>query len=79
MKGGNGAGREPRNKTQDVLGPLVTKIVGSFNGHDIMVVKVQGEFVWHSHRNTDDFFLVLKGNLTIRLKDGDVHLGPGDL
>jgi mannose-6-phosphate isomerase-like protein (cupin superfamily) len=55
------------------------KIVTSFNGHDVMVVKVKGEFVWHSHPDTDDFFLVLKGYLTIRLRDGDVHLGPGDL
>jgi len=55
------------------------KIVAGFNGHDVMVVKVQGEFVWHSHPDTDDFFLVLKGNLTIQLRDGDVHLGPGDL
>lgn len=55
------------------------KIVARFNGHDVMVVKLQGEFVWHSHADTDDFFLVLKGNLTIQLRDGDVHLGPGDL
>ena len=38
------------------------KIIAQFNGHDVMVVKVQGEFVWHSHAETDDFFLVLKGN-----------------
>lgn len=55
------------------------KIVERFNGHDIMVVKVLGEFVWHSHADTDDFFLVLKGRLTIELRDGVVHLGPGDL
>lgn len=55
------------------------KIVGSFNGHDVMVVKAQGEFVWHSHPDTDDLFLVLKGRLTIQLRDGDVRLGPGDL
>lgn len=55
------------------------KIVGRFNGHDVMVVKAKVEFVWHSHPDTDDFFLVLKGNLTIELRDGDVHLGPGDL
>ena len=55
------------------------KIVSQFNGHDVMVVKVKGEFVWHSHPDTDDFFLVLKGALTIQLRDGDVHLGPGDL
>lgn len=55
------------------------KIIAGFNGHDVMLVKVKGEFVWHSHPDTDDFFLVLKGNLTIDLKDGEVHLGPGDL
>lgn len=55
------------------------RIVAAFNGHDVMVVKVKGEFVWHSHPDTDDFFLVLKGRLTIQLRDGDVNLGPGDL
>ena len=55
------------------------KIVTTFNGHDVMVVKVKGEFVWHSHPETDDFFLVLKGHLTIQLRDGAVQLGPGDL
>jgi mannose-6-phosphate isomerase-like protein (cupin superfamily) len=53
--------------------------VASFNGHDVMVVKVEGEFVWHKHDDTDDFFLVLSGQLTIRLPDGDVDLGPGEL
>ena len=55
------------------------KIVSSFNGHDVMVVKVKGEFVWHSHPDTDDFFLVLKGTLTIDLRSGPVELGPGEL
>ena len=60
------------------------KIVGSFNGHDLMVVKVKGEFNWHSHPDTDDLFLVLKGRLTIELRDGanardPVTLGPGEL
>jgi mannose-6-phosphate isomerase-like protein (cupin superfamily) len=55
------------------------KIVATFNGHDVMVVKVKGEFVWHSHADTDDFFFVLKGNIIIQMRDGDVRLGPGDL
>jgi mannose-6-phosphate isomerase-like protein (cupin superfamily) len=55
------------------------KIIAQFNGHDVMVVKVKGEFVWHSHAETDDFFLVLEGSLTIQLRDGEVRLGPGDL
>lgn len=37
------------------------RTVTTFNGHDVMVVKVEGEFVWHHHDDTDDFFLVLNG------------------
>jgi mannose-6-phosphate isomerase-like protein (cupin superfamily) len=55
------------------------RIVAEFNGHDVMVVKLKGEFTWHSHAETDDLFHVLKGNLTIQLRDGEVRLGPGDL
>lgn len=54
-------------------------IVGYLNDYKLQVVKVQGEFVWHSHPDTDDFFLVLKGQLTIQLRDRDVELGPGEL
>jgi mannose-6-phosphate isomerase-like protein (cupin superfamily) len=54
-------------------------VVAQLNEYDVMVVKVQGEFVWHSHADTDDFFLVLKGRLIIRLRDREVALGPGEL
>ncbi len=55
------------------------RTVAQLNDHDIMVVKVRGEFVWHAHADTDDFFLVLKGRLTVRLRDRTVTLGPGEL
>jgi mannose-6-phosphate isomerase-like protein (cupin superfamily) len=55
------------------------RIVGDYNESKIMVGKVRGEFVWHSHPDTDDFFLVLAGRLTIQLRDRDVELGPGEL
>jgi mannose-6-phosphate isomerase-like protein (cupin superfamily) len=55
------------------------RIVGRYNDNKVMVAKVRGEFVWHSHPDTDDFFLVLDGRLTIQLRDGDVELGPGEL
>ena len=55
------------------------RTVSEFNGHDIMVAKIQGEYHWHSHEDTDDFFMVLSGQITIRLKEGDVVLGPGEL
>jgi mannose-6-phosphate isomerase-like protein (cupin superfamily) len=55
------------------------RVVGHFNGHDLMVVKVKGEFVWHKHDDTDDFFLVLSGRISIQLRDGVVTLGPGEV
>jgi mannose-6-phosphate isomerase-like protein (cupin superfamily) len=55
------------------------RTVAQLNEYDIMVVKVHGEFVWHTHDDTDDFFLVLKGRLVIRLRDGEVVLNAGEL
>jgi hypothetical protein len=55
------------------------KIIGTMNDYKLQVVKVRGEFVWHSHEETDDFFLVLNGQLTIQLRDRDVELFPGEL
>jgi mannose-6-phosphate isomerase-like protein (cupin superfamily) len=55
------------------------RTVAEFNGHDLMVVKVKGEFVWHEHEDTDDLFLVLSGKLTIQMRDGSVTLGPGEV
>jgi mannose-6-phosphate isomerase-like protein (cupin superfamily) len=55
------------------------RVVGQFNGHDLMVVKVKGEFVWHKHDDTDDFFLVLSGRIIIQLRDGAVRVGPGEV
>lgn len=55
------------------------RTVARYNGNDIMVVRVEGEFRWHSHPDTDDFFLVLDGELDIELRDRTVTLGPGEL
>ena len=55
------------------------RTVGTFNGHDLMVVKLKGPFTWHRHDDTDDFFLVLKGRLRIELPDGHVELDPGEV
>jgi len=59
--------------------PYQPGIVGYLNDYKLAVVKVRGEFVWHKHDDTDDFFFVLSGSLTIGLRDGDVELGPGEL
>jgi mannose-6-phosphate isomerase-like protein (cupin superfamily) len=80
-----GRAQHPRRAISlaDKLGDFVEywqpRTVAEFNGHDVMVVKAKGEFVWHKHDETDDFFLVLRGRLVIQLRDGDVELGPGEL
>lgn len=55
------------------------RTVARLNEQDVMVVKAKGEFVWHRHDDTDDFFLVLQGRLDIELRDRTVTLGPGEL
>jgi mannose-6-phosphate isomerase-like protein (cupin superfamily) len=55
------------------------RTVAQFNGHDVMVVKVKGPFTWHKHDETDDFFLVLKGRITIQMREANVTLGPGEM
>lgn len=67
------------DKLAQFSGYWAPRTVARFNGHDVMVVKVRGEFVWHSHPDTDDFFLVLSGRLTIRLRDRAVTLHAGEL
>ncbi|OZC65764.1 cupin [Rhodococcus sp. 06-470-2] len=51
----------------------------SVNDYDVKVVKLLGEFVWHTHPDTDEMFFVHSGELIIQLRDRDVVLGPGDV
>jgi mannose-6-phosphate isomerase-like protein (cupin superfamily) len=51
----------------------------SVNDYDVKLAKVQGEFIWHSHPDTDELFLVVSGELTLQLRDGNVVLGPNDV
>jgi mannose-6-phosphate isomerase-like protein (cupin superfamily) len=59
--------------------PWSPRTVAVLNDYDIRVVRTKGEFTRHSHPETDEFFMVLTGSLTIRLDDRDVELGPGQL
>ena len=54
------------------------RIVGHYNGNEVRVSKLKGEFIWHSHAETDELFLVLKGRLTIEFRDGVRIIGPGE-
>ena len=55
------------------------KKIAQVNDYDVRIVKIQGEFTWHRHTDTDEFFLVLDGRLTIQMRDRDVVLGPREL
>jgi mannose-6-phosphate isomerase-like protein (cupin superfamily) len=54
------------------------RVIASANGQYVKIAKVKGEFVWHSHADEDEFFLVRKGAFTIRYRDGEVVLREGD-
>jgi mannose-6-phosphate isomerase-like protein (cupin superfamily) len=55
------------------------KTIAGLNDYDVKIVKVLGEFTWHTHADTDELFLVLDGSLTIQMRDRDVRLSPGEL
>jgi mannose-6-phosphate isomerase-like protein (cupin superfamily) len=55
------------------------KVVGDLNDHQVKLVKLKGEFLWHKHETEDEMFLVVAGRMTIRFRDGDVELGPGEM
>ena len=55
------------------------RTVASFNGNDVMVVKIKGQFKWHAHPDTDDFFLVLRGQMRVETEEGTVPLSEGEM
>ncbi len=54
------------------------KIVGEVDDYHVKIAKLQGEFVWHKHDEEDELFMVIDGSLTIKLRDRDVTLAPGE-
>ncbi len=54
------------------------KIAAELNDSYVLLAKLKGDFVWHKHENEDELFLVVKGNLLIKLRDRDVHLNAGE-
>ncbi|HLO13210.1 MAG TPA: cupin domain-containing protein [Anaerolineales bacterium] len=55
------------------------KVIAQMNDYHFKIAKVQGEFIWHDHPETDEVFLVLKGQLEIQLRDGNVVLHEGEM
>jgi len=55
------------------------KVVAQMNDYQFKLVKIQGEFVWHHHTNTDEVFIVLEGEMTIEFRESSVHLKAGEM
>ena len=55
------------------------RVVAEMNNYQFKLVKLQGDFVWHDHNDTDETFVVLDGKLRIDFRDGAVHIGPGEM
>ena len=55
------------------------RIVARYNDNEVRLVKVEGEFIWHQHDDTDELFLILEGQLDIELRDRTIELQPGEL
>ncbi len=55
------------------------KIVAQMNDYQFKLAKVKGEFIWHDHPDTDEAFIVIRGRLTIHLRDGEVELNEGEM
>jgi mannose-6-phosphate isomerase-like protein (cupin superfamily) len=54
------------------------KIVGELNGQYVKIVKFKGEYVWHAHKNEDELFLVIDGEMDLHLREGKINLKPGE-
>ncbi|MDX5584013.1 MAG: cupin domain-containing protein [Aureibaculum sp.] len=55
------------------------KIIGQLNGQDVKLAKLQGEFVWHDHKEEDELFYIIKGTLQIEFRDKMIELQEGDM
>ena len=55
------------------------KVIAEMNDYQFKIARAEGDFVWHSHSDTDEAFIVLEGNLRIELRDGVVHVGAGEM
>jgi len=67
------------SRFEDVTELWSPRVIGRVNDQYVKVARLHGEFVWHTHDDEDELFLVIRGTLRIQLEDGDVTLGPGEL
>ncbi len=55
------------------------RVIAELNDYQFKIVKLEGDFVWHDHKDTDEAFIVLDGELRIDFRDGAVTIGPGEM
>jgi mannose-6-phosphate isomerase-like protein (cupin superfamily) len=67
-----------QQKLSQFSDPWNPRIVGRLNGQLVKVAKLAGEFVWHHHENEDEMFLVIRGSLRMRFRDGERLIAPGE-
>ena len=78
MLDGNCATKPIKDKFQLFDAYWTPKILGEVNNLHVKIFKAKGEFVWHSHKDEDEFFLVIKGQLKIKLRDREITLNEGE-
>mgnify|MGYP003322877761 FL=1 len=68
--------QEKLSKFSDHWAP---KVIAEMNDYQFKLVKVEGEFIWHNHPDTDEVFIVIEGEMKIEFEDGTVELSQGEM
>jgi len=68
-----------REKLARIPDRWAPRVIAELNDYQFKLVKLEGEFVWHAHADTDEAFIVLEGRMAIELRDGRVEIGPGEM
>lgn len=68
-----------REKLERIEGVWQPRVIAEMNDYQFKLVRIEGDFIWHDHPETDEAFIVIEGQLRIDFRDGVVHIGPGEM
>ena len=68
-----------QNKLKKVGEYWSPKVVAEMNDYQFKLAKIKGEFIWHDHKETDEVFIIIKGSMKIKFRDGEVNLSEGEM
>ena len=68
-----------KNKFKEFNDHWSPKIIAELNDYQFKIARIKGEFVWHNHKDTDETFIVIEGEMTIKFKDSEVKLSEGEM